>query len=375
MMRRLGLLALAALLSSCGGASGSGAVSPPGGPPDGTQSIDIRLTVPTPAKATAMGVRPKFISPSANSIAISVVQTATHAHAAQDFDISAGSPSCTGSSAPRTCNLTMVVPIGPDAFSVKTYDLAPVAGSIPAGAHVLGTGASAQPVVAGVTTGVSLYVSGLIAAIGATPTFASLPADGASHTSTFAVVPTDFDDNPIVAGANDPYANPIHAALSESGGSGHAVIIFNGGASGQTAILRASNDTLALRYDGGGAAGYFASIVLSAAGAPPERLDVSPLFVTSASKLFANRVLSLHGPRTLAVLDVTEANAPAATAYTFTPAGCTNVASIAQATGAGPAASFTVTGGTTVSTAGCTIAVSDGTSTLSISVTNTVNGG
>ena len=96
--------------------------------------------------------------------------------------------------------------------------------------------------------------------------------------------PSDFDNNPITAGSNDPYQNPISVQLSETGGSGHVQIVKNGTPTGGTSTtLNYSTDTVAVRYDGGGAPGYYVSVAVSSNNVSPETLVISPMYVTSAS--------------------------------------------------------------------------------------------
>ena len=284
----------AVLLAGCGG--GAGSLSPqqapsiksPVNPPSSAgapQSVTMTVVLGGRSGPVASNVRrPRFVSPSTNGIDIKV-----YAHGGNtvigesETDISSGSAACGGHTGlPRTCTVSVPAPPGNDDFVGTTYDAAPVSGSF-SGAHVLGIGALTATIAQGQSNGFALYISGVIDSLGYLASNASLPADGATHTLGFILNPADFDDNAITAGNNDPYQNPITVQITESGGSGHAQVIKNGVASGASATLSKSSDTVAIQYDGGGAPGYDASVSVGAAGVTPETLTISPMYVTSTS--------------------------------------------------------------------------------------------
>ena len=379
----LGFTVVAALLlAGCGG--GGTALAPglpanvptgsPSNPPAATQSVRVALVLGGRSGPVTSAVRrPKFISPSTNGIDIKV-----YAHGGNTIlgesktDISSGSAACGGQTGlPRTCIVQVPAPPGTDDFVATTYDAAPVSNSFSA-AHVLGIGNFTMSVQAGGANSASFYVSGVVNSLGYLAPNASLPADGSAHTLGFVLNPSDYGNNPITAGNNDPYQNPISVQLAESGGSGHVQIVKNGTPTGGTSTtLNYSTDTVAVKYDGGAAPGYSATVTVGASGVTPETLTLSPLYATSASPYYSNKTLSFTGSGQTAQVNLSETNAPNATTYTATPSGsCAGIATASTPSGTSSAASTTVTAGNGGS---CTIAFSDGSSTItwSISVAGT----
>jgi streptogramin lyase len=250
---------------------------------------------------------------------------------------------------------------------LTTYDAPPSSGSF-AGAHELGVATVTQSIVSGSSNAVAAVISGSIATISATPTYMSFPADGNAHTLAVVVTPADFDDNPITAGASNPYANPITATLTETGGSGHTTLIFDGKPSGTSATLAQSTDAVAIAYDGGGAAGYSSTLTLSATGAASEAVQLSPLYLSSASPYFASNAVAFTASTQTAALALSEANFSGA--YTATPTGCSGIA-----TATITASTVTIAAGSTVVGPGiCSIAISDGISSIPIGVATTQTG-
>lgn len=366
--------ALVAVLAACGG--GGGGTSLPsthggGGGSANTKPVSISMTVPKRPGSTTHLRRPEYISANTNGASITVTQGSIVV--TQVFDLSPGSSFCTTVPAGRTCTVTMTVPVGNDTFAITTYDEAPVNGAIPAGAHVLGFSQSTQSVVAGGTTTIQVYLGGTIASIGVQPTatYISLPADGTAHTIAFAFAPADFDNNPITAGPNDPYSNPIQVTLTETGGSGNSTLILNGTSVGTTASVSHSTDTLSLSYNGTGSPGYGVSVSISATGVTPQTLQVSPLIASVGGA--GQTTLFLNGVASNPTVGISELNAPTATTYTATAAaGCSGILTSTPATGGGASASFSVAGLSSPSAAGCSIAITDSTNTtLTLPVSNT----
>jgi hypothetical protein len=367
--------AAAVLLAGCGG--GGSALKPLPAPDttrlSGAQTATMTVIVGGRSGAVTSSVkRPRFISPSTNGIDITV-----HAHGGvavignSKTDISSGSAACGGQTGlPRTCTISVPAPAGNDDFVGTTYDTAPSGNSFGSG-HVLGIGTLTASIVSGASNNFTLYISGVINALGFLAPNASLPADGATHTFGFILNPSDFDNNAITAGANDPYQNPIGIQLTESGASGHTILIKNGAPSGTSATLTRSSDTISVQYDGGGFPGYSIAVAVSAGNVTPETLTVSPLYVTSTSSRAGNKSLTYTAAGQTAQVNFFESGAPAATQYTATSSTCGGIAStspIAQ----GSNSSTTVTA---VGNGNCSITFSDGTSSITWTVTITTTGG
>jgi hypothetical protein len=362
-----------ALLTGCGGGAGTTPAplqappAAPGNPGASPQSVRVSVVIGGRTTGQSNGRRPKFVSPSTNGIDIQV-----SAHGGNTIigesktDISSGSAACGGQTGtPRTCTIDVPAPAGNDDFVGTTYDAAPVSNSF-SSAHVLGRGALTATIVSGASNPLTLYISGVITALGYLAPNASLPADGAVHNLGFVLNPSDYGNNPITAGSNDPYSNPITVQLTESGGSGHVQIVKNGTPTGGTSTtLTFSNDTVSVRYDGLGAPGYSVLVSVSATNVTPETLTISPLYVTSSSPYYASNTLTFNASGQTAQVNLSETNAGSVTYHATPSASCAGVATATAPSGPANAASTTVMAG---SNGSCTIAFSDGASTITWSV-------
>ena len=343
-------------------------------------NVAFRIVIPN-APPSGSNKRRAFVSPSANGAQVTTYAASneTAALATTVADISSTSSACTSGTSGRTCTITISAPAGSDYFVFALYDAAPVSGAIPASAHELGVAGVTQTITAGATNTVDAPISAIVAGIGATPQSFNEPADGHSVTFAIVIAPTDFGDNPITAGSsNAPYANPIVATVSESGGSGHVLLSLNGGTPAASVTLTKATDTVQAVYDGLGSAGYNANVTLTApayngqGGATQESLTVTPtLFVTNPTVFYSPSPATLNTyPEGQHVLMISEPTASGGTAYTATPTGCSNVLSVGTVIGSGTSATLLVVGGTSVSSSGCSLAISDGTLTFEIAVTN-----
>jgi streptogramin lyase len=188
----------------------------------------------------------------------------------------------------------------------------------------------------------------------------TFPDDGGVYTQNMMFNPSDFANQPITAGTNDPYSNPITVTLAETGGSGLTQLTVNGNAVGTSTVLTQSSQTLGVKYLGGGAPGYLATVTLSATGVTPASFNVAPMYVTSVSPYFANGVLSFTNSGESAVLNISEA--AGANTYATSESTCASNYSVGSVTGSGASGSVTVTSGSGVAT-GCSISVTDSANT------------
>ena len=380
-MRKLLAVAIAAaFLGGCGGSGGALSTprtdTPVTKAPGTPEAVNISVIVggTTAGVGSSSGVRrPKFVSPSTNGIDFKVYAHGGNTIIGQsDTDISSGSAACGGQTGtPRTCSIQVPAPAGNDDFVATTYDAAPVSGSFSA-AHALGIGRLTANIVSGQANNLTLYLSGIINALGFLASHASLPADGATHTLGFVLNPSDFGNNPITAGANDPYQNPISVQLTESGGSGHSQIVKNGTPTGGTSTtLNFSTDTVAVKYDGGAAPGYDVVVAVSSTNVTPETLTISPLYVTSASPYRSGSTLTFTATGQTAQVNLSETGAAGTLQYNATPSNtCAGIAT-ASNPAVGPTSSSTVTA---TGAGTCTIAFSDGMSTITWTVTVSTTG-
>lgn len=366
-VRSMLALGIALLVAGCGGGGGGGATVPSpqqSGGNAATQRVPISLVIPQNGSTSGNKHR-AYISASALGAAIVVTQGSITVNAT--LDLSSGSSACTGTGSARTCTATVTVPVGTDSFTVTLYNESPAGNAIPSNAQILGIGTSTVTVSAS-TTGVSVYVGGEIAGFGATIPSGSLPANGDAQSAIIAIAPTDFGDNPIVAGQNDPYANPITVSITETGGSGHATLSLNGGTPATSVLVQHSNDSVTLHYDGGGSPGYAFTISLSATGVSTQNATIAPLIAGIAGTGVTS--LQLNGTVTNETLAVGIAGASAT--YTATPGGtCTNVATFGAVSGSGASATLAVHGGSAASASGCTLTVAANGVNLVLPVVNT----
>jgi hypothetical protein len=256
---------------------------------------------------------------------------------------------------------------------LKTYDAAPVGGSIPGTAKQLSVSTVTQNITAFASNTITFLLSAIVTG---TPgvtctsgcsgnlTYFSLPSDGLTHNFGFAVSATDGDGNVITGSV--PFSSPISVTLTETGGSGHSQLILNGTAVGTTASITKANDTLALRYDGAGSAGYTTTTNIGG-----HTTVISPMYLAPAS----STITKLSDSRTIAI---TEASAPGSIAYSATAPSCTETTGLATA-GSGASATFSFNANSAAGTVkSCTITITDvdGTSMsypISLNVSGPIN--
>jgi virginiamycin B lyase len=372
-------LLIAALLAACGGANQRGASLIPNSgqsnAPDrkGHKPVKgyLRFIIPPLRR----GHKSHFISGA--TLGAKIVAQGGGNKITTIANLAPLSANCTGS-ASRECTISTLVPIAANVtIDVTTYDASPVNGTIPAGADTLAIGSVSQPIVSGSTPSILIYLGGVIGSIGLQTAFASLPADGTTQTVMFALTPEDFGNQPIKAGTNDPYNNPITVTLAETGGTGQSKLMLNGTASGQSATITQSNQTLALQYYGGGSVGYNATLTFAATGAPHQTAGFSGMFVSSPSSMYVGGRLVLEGPQVMAQVNVTEGGTPPGSqTYTQSHSGCSSIATVTTASNTPAAAQFDVTGGGSHSASGCSFTFSDHFgSSITLDASNTINGG
>jgi virginiamycin B lyase len=361
---------IALVLAACGGGGGGGVpaiptTAPSLSPNARMQNVMISLVVPVNS-GTNGARRPAYISASALGAGIVVTQGSATVNAT--LNLSSSSSSCTGSGSSRTCTTSVTVPTGNDVFTITIYNQAPSNNTIPAGAAILGIGTSTVDVIAGSTSGVSVFVGGEIAHFGATIPSGSLPANGHAQSAVIVIAPTDFGDNPITAGTNDPYANPITVGVTESGGSGFASLSLNGGPASSSVLVTKSTDSVTLEYSGGGQPGYSFTVTLSAGGVTSQSSTIAPLIAAIGGSAVTS--VGLNG--TISNLTLAVGEAGSSRTYTAALTTCTNIATIGSLSGSGASATLPVNGGATASASGCTLTLTDsGNVALVLPVTNT----
>jgi virginiamycin B lyase len=364
---RAALTTLAILVAVSATACGGGGKSAPSLPvspatPAGgnTASASIKLVIPNAGTTASAARKPAFVSPGTNGAAVTTYAHSDTQHqsplATTLTDVSSGSGACTAGAGSRTCTISITAPAGSDDFAFVLYDMAPVNGAIPAAAHILGTAGVTQTIAVSTTNTINAAINGVIVGLSGQAALVPLAADGTAHAVGLTIAPTDFGNNAIVAGtSNAPFANPITVTLTESGGTGNAALQLNGGASATQVVVSKATDTVQVVYNGQGSPGYQAGVALTAppaagsSGATENAVIKPVLFVSNPTVFYA-----------------------AAPAQVKTPSGCTNILTPGTVVGSGTNASLLVVGGTAISTSGCKLAISDGTTTFNIAVSNTL---
>lgn len=247
---RLNQLALAALLSACGGGLGTPngpVVGSPGSPnPPPTQLVKVRVTISIPGSNNARKVRPGYVSPNTQSVVIQLVSvngqgvTGVNATTIETF---AGASNCKAQGKSTTCTGTTSGSPGDDVFSVTTYAGQNATGAVlsvgTVDAHVAKGGSGVS------ISNLSLALAGVIASlqIALTPSGAKR---GKPARSSLTLVAFDASGAQIV-GPSD-YASPID--LTVQGDNLGAFRLHAGGTSGQSLIIVKPTSGITLTYDG-----------------------------------------------------------------------------------------------------------------------------
>lgn len=354
-----GATATPAASSTATPGASSGATSSP----TNTQSTaTIQIQIPTNGAghgSVQSNVRlPQFVSAGTNGILVTVTNYVGGATVfTQAYDVSGGS-SCSTASGFRTCLISMPLTTGDYNVNLKTYNEAPVAGSIPGGASLLGQAtATNQTITTGQTTAIAFSLQGVINSIsivnsnGVALPYATFPADGASHTLALGIEAFDAGVNQITGSV--AYATGITVTAGETGGTGHTSVLIDGVNKGSSGTLNSPADTAALSYDGLGSAGYGVTLTATAASASSS-LTFSPMYLSPASA-------SLTSLSTSTSTVVSEANPSGVTYNAALSGSCANV-TLGTVTSSGSASSETLTIPTTVpggTSETCVITISD----------------
>lgn len=385
-MRRLFAASIVLALSACGGS-----VSRSGGSPAGlVPAVSEKALAPDHHHRKRVSAyaqiiiprhhrrrKPDFISSATRGIKIVATYTGPGSSSGAFVQttiaaLGSGAPGCkVSSSSAIVCVIAATVWEGADHIVVTTYDTPPSGGKIPPSANIIGMATVDTTITGGTTPYIPIFLGGEVGSIHATPLFSTVPADGSTHDVAIAVAPRDFGNQRIVAGKNDPYANPISVTLSETGTGGHAFLVLNTQNAGSSATLKYSSDALSVRYNGNGNAGYSIKLALAATGAPTENAQVSPLIVEGTGVVA--HALGLNGTASTPTLTITEKDVASTQSYVVAPAGCAGIAAVPAQPGTGASATFTVNGGATGSASGCSLTITDGlyNTALVVPVTNT----
>ncbi|HZY99868.1 MAG TPA: hypothetical protein VFE36_09875 [Candidatus Baltobacteraceae bacterium] len=356
---------------------------------DAVTKVTVTITVATKsAPAEERGPRPHYFSAASRGL---LVKAYVHGNlkviAQRAIDISPGSVACgKKKTTPRTCSATlMLVPSKADDFAIFDYNAKPASGKIPQGSRLVGYGRilNKKIAVSAKKNRFNVFLGGVISRIDSNPAPISFPGDGLDHSVALVVDPVDYGNNPIAAGKNDPYANPIHVNVNETGGTGHTLLSLNGAPGASSVVLKHSTDTVEVEYDGGGAVGYGVRVRLNAGkikntGGVTAVVGIAPLLLGSTSADLAMGALALKGNGDYVPIQIGEVNATSYTVFTVSTQHCDAVEStVSLAQSSSSSGSFAVIArgvAATPNPAGCGIVVSDGTSSVPLTVSNTYSG-
>jgi streptogramin lyase len=154
---RIGAAAItAALLSACGGHSGSGPL-PNTNRSAASVPVKFHIVVPPSTKTAAATRKPKYVSPSTASATVTVGSTSV-------------SLTCSPTPNPTACGGTVSAPIGSDTFTVSLYDAATPT------PNLLSQGTKTQTIAAGAANTVNVTFNPVVAAVSFIPDPLTSPA-------------------------------------------------------------------------------------------------------------------------------------------------------------------------------------------------------
>ena len=194
---------LSAVLAACSGGGGVGQQTPVSKVASNSKGI-VAVTIEIPARKSASSNRrrPQYVSPSTESLALTISQSGTPV-LQEAVSLVTSSPNCTTSVGATTC--TLAFPLAPGSYlgTISTYDGAIVGGATTG--HLLSQGQSlALTVVGGQTNDLTLTLDGVPASI------SIVPASGSTITGTqssgFTV---RYSSQPLLVNALDADGNTI----------------------------------------------------------------------------------------------------------------------------------------------------------------------
>jgi streptogramin lyase len=222
MVRRVvSVVALAAVLSGCGG--GGASVSPAAPVVSGGASANVSfvIRVPSSTGTAARLRRPAYVSPSTQSLTIAnssgtVLVTA---------NLTPQSTGCTAPTAttPLTCTVSATVPAGTNTLTIASYDRPGATGAKVAVAALQVTAAASGP------TTVNLTLSGIVASLALVLDPAALPTGTAARSA-------------VLLNALDPDGNIIVGpeTFVDAGGNALTITLANSDASGKTTLAKST---------------------------------------------------------------------------------------------------------------------------------------
>jgi PQQ-like domain len=223
-------IALAFLVSAIAGCSYGGGSSYAPSPPSASKtskgvSVSFKILIPTPVKSAIS--RPQYVSPSTQSVSISV-----NGGTPVVANLSPTSSGCASVSGGTQCTVPMTAPLGSDTFAVSTFDGTNATG------NELSTASVTQTIVAGQANTVNVTLDGVVAGI-ALALQSTPPPEGSAATVGISVMAKDADGNTIVGPGS--YENAISLADADTSGTTKL----------STTTVSAPSAAVTLSYSGG----------------------------------------------------------------------------------------------------------------------------
>jgi hypothetical protein len=283
-LRSIGWFASALLLASCGGGNGlpnGSVVNSPGGGPTQTPTklVSVKVTITIPASDKPRGIRPDYVSPNTESLAIalsSVNGEGVSGVSATVINTLPHDRGCKQEAGQTVCTATASGSPGTDVFAVTTYAGINTTGSVlsvgTVEAKIAGSGSGVQ-----ISNALSLTLDGVIATMKLV-----LSPNGAKRGEPVkaAVALSAYDATGAqIVGASD-FSTPV--SLTIQGDADNAFVLHAGGHSGTSLDIVKPTSGITLDYDGnaqassvtlqasaGGASGITASASFALRGKQP----------------------------------------------------------------------------------------------------------
>ncbi len=261
---RMAIVVCASLLAACGGGGSPGSlpVVTPTGSQGGNGTLSIKISIPVPATGSSQR---HFIVSQTNGIEVALTpQGASQPTIDIAFDVSPTSSLCTTSGGARTCTLAIPA-LGGTTYAVRftSFDTAPVNGAIPPSAKQLAVGTTTTTIAAGQLNVLSVTLAGTPSSI-VVPFSARVVLAGTAASVSLATTAVHDAAGNTIVGAYDA---PIAVAVTDTGA--HVTLSIDGGTTKSASVNLASStdaSNLTAYYDGGGSAGYVATMTFSASG-------------------------------------------------------------------------------------------------------------
>jgi hypothetical protein len=363
--------------SGCGNGTGAYEYPSPdgavGGAPSGAQTLPVSVSLFVPnattpsANALAMprsAPRPLYLPSSINSVTIQQTEAAGSVVTGAPVNVIViGGPSCVASAGGQTCTVTLQGALGQDGWAIKSY----VSGAGTGLAVSLNTGT--LTVIRGAANVLTLTLNPILASLVFVP--AAYSANATTASTLPLVLQAKDTAGAIIIGPGTyvTAANVANPITLSSSSAAHVVLQTSAGSAATVTLTTAATNNLAqIAYDGTLVAGS-QTITASATGITTATSALTLTLAAGGLSVPASIALGADLGTTSTALAISEPGYGGT--FTLTSSSCTGIVTFPGTAGPGPSASPTVTqagGGT------CTILVSDGTNSSSVTVYSTTIG-